>query len=336
MLDDWSLLDDGKMMGPLGYVWIHNQINLGGNNRVDLRDQLYDLHSQELIASHKMFGWDATRYDSYYSNPWTIYASRRVRQKVEEAIPGYQWGYNSLTIVDRNRQALDVMVGGGGMIVEEALGYAGPDLGGFANVLIPFCQIIWPFNGHLSVTFASDSPRDAAYRSAILLAAGAHPFYSTLGEFHGFALRYSEFLWNNRMRPLKAPDQVVDFGDRQADLFRWKQLARTVTVAGNRRRLVINLINLPDQRSVVAKERKPIEGLQVGVRLPSDAQPRGVWALTAIPKAQHQAIPFQFREGRLTAEIPSIEYWTGVVLEYDAGQGLEEKDREKMIWEYQE
>jgi hypothetical protein len=330
-IDDWSLMKDGRMGIP--GVWLHNQLNL------DTGAPLFDRHIEETVAGHRQFGWDGTRYDSYYSADWTKAATTRIRAAVEREIPDYQWGYNSFAGTDERAGALEIMVGGGGLVMDEGLGRIsekGGTLGPYVGQLIRNRDILWPHRGHSAVVYGGGGSADGVWLSSALLACGAHPYYSApesvAGEHALFALRYAEVLWNNHMRPLKDSKTAIVIPGPERFLM-WSDLARTVNLGGRRQRLVLHLINaLPECRitgktATVEPATMPvrIDRLPITIKLPADARVENIWALKAVPKAGHVAIPYRREGDSVTIEVPEVRFWTVIVVDYEAGQGMEAK-----------
>jgi hypothetical protein len=329
LIDDWDLMYVGKTGGN-NSIWFYTNVNL---------EWSYDMfrhHAAETIAGHRMFGWDGTRYDSYYSADWTKKATAMVRETVEKEIPGYQWAYNSITPADHGQNALDIMVGGGGLIIEEGLREVtgtGGSLDHYIDTLLSYRDMIWPHGGHLGVIY--DVPRGAAglsesiYASAVLFASGAHPYYN-VPLYAPFALRYSELLWDNRMRPLKDPEQVVSFG-RKVDLYRWQPLAQTVTLHDRDRRLIVHLVNAPKEfafcREVPVGLPDAIRDLPVKMKLPAGAAVKGVWVLT--PETGHQEVRHAAEGDAVAVVVPDVRCWTMLVVDYASDSPLEEKAEEK-------
>lgn len=329
-LEQWPLMEAQKIL-PTG-LWPLTVVN-----RENSQEAL-KVHAAELIASHQQFGWDGTRYDSYYSDEWTKMATGMVRKIVEQALPNYLWGYNSLIPNDEKAKALDVMVGGGGLAMEEGIrstGKQSASLSAYFNTVLTYRDIVWPHGGHLGVCF--DKPHytkggsiiDDLYLSTFLLAGGAHPYYGTMesqvGQHPRFALRYAEYIYNNRMRPLKAPETAIKLGG-DAKPMEWKRLARTLDLDGDHHRLVIHLINPPvDDASLhnpAMKCNPPYRALPVTVTLPAGAKVSGVWDLCPIPDAQHTVLKFQLTGTSLTFTVPEVRFWNTIVIDYSAKEGL--------------
>ncbi len=302
-----------------------------------------DLHANELIASHRQFGWDAVRYDSYYSTAWTKWATRKTRDQVNAVAPGFQFGYNTFPGSDAKAGALDAMYDGGGMAMLEYIRQdTYPRLCDYAGQLLYCRDIVWPSGGQIGPLYHPPAPQDtktttatdidAIYVSAAILATGGHPYYHPLehavGRFNRFALRYSEYLWNNRMRTLKNPAAVVSFGNG-AKPFMWEALAQTGTLDGQRRRLTLHLLNAdPNYKlftNLTQKIPPPMRNLPITLNLPAGAQVTGAWNLCPTPDARHEGLPVQTSGGAVTFTVPEVRFWNVIVVEYSSPQPLDEK-----------
>lgn len=332
IVDDLDLLHKGKLGG--GLFWNHNQVNLPPPEAVFKR------HAEELIASHRQFGWDATRYDSYYplGQEWMKGALALVRREVEAAVPGYRWGYNSIPSRDYRAGAIEGMLSGGGMTMEEGLSQgfeSGPDVGGVADQLLLLRHIVWTFGGHNGTIYrkprgAPFTPLDDIYASSAYLAAGAHPYYSQLesemGRHTRFGLRYSEFLFNNRMGALPNVRERVELGEAERFLH-WDRFARYIDLGGRHRRIVLHLLNAPaSHRLGMSPEMKrpPIlKDVPISLSLPAGAQLRGAWALCPVPEPAHEPLATEVRDGRVRLTVPQVRFWNVVVVDWDSDQPLE-------------
>ncbi|HOF87988.1 MAG TPA: glutamine amidotransferase, partial [Armatimonadota bacterium] len=173
------------------------------------------------------------------------------------------------------------------------------------------------------------TPLDEIYLSSSLLAAGAHPYYGVMergiGQYPRFALRYAEYLYNNTMRPLKDPEAVISFG-APAKFMDWQWLARTVSLGGNRQRLVIHLLNapaVPNTLSNLALKTPPVlRQLPVTVKLPAGAAVSGAWSLCPIPDAHHLALDAKKAGDAVTVTVPEVRFWNVVVIDYTANAPL--------------
>ncbi len=162
------------------------------------------------------------------------------------------------------------------------------------------------------------------FPSTSLLAGGAHPYYSTLenalGQYPRFALRYSEFLYDNRLQPLKAPESVVHVaGD--PPLLEWKRLARARDLDGERHRLILHLLNPPADdmslHNLAMSCPPPLRGLRLSVTLPPGATVDALWNLCPIPDAGQQLLPYKLsEENTLTFTVPEVRFWNVIVIDY--------------------
>ncbi|MEI6518980.1 MAG: hypothetical protein WCO98_02890 [bacterium] len=347
IISDWDLL--GNSGGDMknhhirapGIDWAFTQINL------QPPDSLFRWHAKEIIDSQKMFGWDGIRYDSSYSRYWEIRAMRVVRGIVDNALPNFGWGYNAFATSDYKNNALDTLIHNGGMVMAEGirLNYLGGSLASYLNELNVWRNIVWPYGGHLGPLYAppeipdkKETPEsakakmiDAVYVSSVILATGSHPYYHPLesdtGKFGRFALRYGEYIWDNRMRPLVDPASVVSFGNN-IDPFQWKPLVRTLNLGGNKRRLVIHLLNIdPKYQAYVNFDMKvmpPIRNLPVTLNLPAGAAVTGAWSMTPVPTPAQMAVKYQMDGGKVNLTVPEVRFYNVLMVEYTADQPLAE------------
>ncbi len=326
-LENWGLMEAGKVQFEL---WALTWFKQDAGSLAAMKT-----HADEVIASQKAFGWDATRYDSYSSTPWTKQATGAVRAIVEAAVPGYQFGYNSAADYDAKVGALDVMVGNGGLLMEEAsrdvTKFPAP-ISGYAARLATLRDCIWPHGGHFGLCYGISQkvplPCDEVYMSSIALACGAHTYYDhleePLGHHMAFALRYAEFLYNNKMRPLQHPPGVIAFGGTPA-LLEWARLARQVDLGGDKHRLVLHLIPAPvvdrTMENTAMQMPAPLRALPVTVQLPAGAVVTSVTNLCPTAAAPCTALPWQ-AGGALTFTVPEVRYWNVLVIDYTAKEGL--------------
>jgi hypothetical protein len=331
VLDDWDLMAEGRIRAPGIAHWCSASLRLNPS------DDTFRRHAQELIDSHHQFGWDGVRYDSYYSCYWNLRAMSIVRPMIRQAVPGFLFGYNSFALNDFRAGALETMVSGGGMIMGEGIRIERTDYRSYAQELTNWRDIVWPYGGHIGPLYQGKgqenvlTPLDQMHYSSVILATGAHPYYhpleSEIGQHQLFARRYSEFVYDNRMRPLTSPEQVISFG-QGANFFLWKPLARTVTLNGRNRRLVLHLINSPEDGkpyvNLAMKRPAPFRALPVTLNLPDGAEVKAAWTLKAFPSARHTAIPFEKKGNSWVATVDEVIFWTVLVVDYESDSPIPE------------
>jgi len=336
-LEFWRLMEE-KKVAPM-QQWCETTLI----QEPEVTAEAIALHANELIASHRQFGWDGVRYDSYYSTPWTKWATRKTRDLVTAAVPGFQFGYNTFPGADAKVGALAAMYDGGGMAMLEYIRLE--DYPKLQDYLAEICynrSIVWPSGGHIGPIYRLPAPQpnqptmatpiDDVVVSSVLLATGAHPYYyppeRAIGQHPRFALRYSEYLWDNRMRELADPGSVIRFGNG-AQPFQWEALAHTMTLDGQRRRLVIHVLNIaPDYQlftNLAQRTLPPLRKLPVTITLPAGAQLTGVWNLCPVPDAHHERLAAHTAGDAITVIVPEVRFWNVLVVEYTAPQALAEK-----------
>ena len=337
VLDYWPAMYAKKIPPP--HQWYEtNLVQDETNSMAAIR-----YHAAQLVASHRQFGWDGVRYDSYYSNDWTKKATQLTRELVEREVPGFQFGYNSFADADDRAGALDVMCSGGGMIMAEGIRMErSPSLQSYAQALIQWRDLIWPHNGQLGPLYTANAvPEktlatvatglDAVYVSSVMLATGSHPYYhpleGDLGQHQRHALRYAEFFWNNRMRPISKPEQVVSFGvTNTATFFDWQPLVRKLNRGGDKRRIIIHLLNIASDYKFYSNHALAtppvLHDLPVTVHLPVDAQVTGAWSLCPVPESHHERLTEKTVAGTVTVRLPELRFFQTLVIDYTSKEEL--------------
>ena len=319
-VEQWYLQETGKTKQfP---VWLTTNINQANCN-----DAIGE-HAAQLVAGHRALGWDGVRYDSYYSMAWKA-ATQRIRTLVQREEPAFRFGYNSSVSIDVRANALDTMIGGGNLEMEESIRSItkrGGAFSDYANTTLTYRDIVWPHGGHLGVCYDAPSndaqhtgtPADALYLASILLE-------NDLGHHPRFALRYSEFLYDNTLRPLLAPDTVIAFGGAPA-LLEWKRMARAVDLGADRHRLILHLLNAPANNQCMGNPEMtmplPLRNLPVTVTLPAGAVVDGAWLLSPIPDAHHDTLTGRSAGSAFTITVPEVRVWGVVVIDYRAPNGV--------------
>lgn len=322
-MEHWRLAELGRIPAPRS--WFRAEIN----QAPETTPAAMAHHAAEILATREAFGWDAIRYDTYISSPWTILATRLVRERVASKAPSFQFGYNSFPLADAANGALAGMVSGGGMSMLEYVRFEQfATLSAILDELIAVREAVWRHGGHIGPLYRAPEPGtaaepDAVWLASIILASGGHPYYAPLennvGDHPMFALRYSEFLWNNRMRPLEDADARIAFGNGLNPL-RWQKLARSLDRGGKRRRLVVHVLNTDEKyrhfNNLTATPPPLLRNVPVSVRLPDSARIEGAWHLTAVPCARHEPMPLTRKDGHVQAVIPEVRFWSVLVIDY--------------------
>ena len=323
-MENWPLMIQNKI--PPMPVWPYTVV--AGDSLAPL-----EWHARELVETRRNIGWDGVRYDSYSAiAEANIKATKIVRDLVARQEPGFRWGYNSSVPKDVQSESLDIMCRGGQMVMEEGLRHAAMAPTSFATYLATLAgyrDTVWQHDGHLGLCY--DAPGglrngtllDQVYLCCCLLAAGCHPYYlrmdRVMGDFPGFALRYGEFLYDNKMRPLPEPAKIVTFGGNPP-WFQWERLAKQADLGHGRRRLVLHLINPPADDLTLHNEtmatRSPLRNVPVAITLRSGAKEVAAWTLCPIPTAHHVPLTVQMDGDHATLALSEIRFWTVLVVEF--------------------
>lgn len=346
ILDNWDLLganadmQDRQIRAP-GITWCHNCGNFSGIQR------LIELHAQEVVATIKMFGWDGIRYDSAYCRGWSAKGWRHVRSVVGQEFPGFRFGYNSSAPNGANALALDDMVSGGGSIMGEGLRLERQlDLVKWAEQVMDWRDLAWPYGGAVQPLYhPPGTDLDKIMQACVWLACGAqyggHDGPETaFGNSASYAIRYSEIFYNQKLKRLARPKEVVSFGRDPGFLF-WERMVHTVTLADRQHRLVLNLLNVPSKYRLNAGGhdapppqydsigKAPVTNLPVTVNLPEGAKIRSVYNVCRLNEEWHQPLESDTVNGKVRFTVPRVRFWNTIVIDYEADRPVEAAVTEK-------
>jgi len=299
----------------------------------DIGTAIITHHANELVASHRTFGWDAVRYDSYDSNPWVVWATKLTRTLVEKQEPSFRFGYNTFPINDASRGAMDTMISGGGMdMVEYIRPTRMPLLANYMAEIAKCRDLVWAHGGNLGpINMNQPGPAyalDGMYMGAAILAAGGHAYYnpleSEMGHHAQFALRYSEMIWDNGLLPVKDPDSVVSFGGGAKPML-WETLARTREVNGHYR-LVLHVINAPPDyqffKDVTLKIPPPLRSIPLSLNLPEGAKVLSVADLSPVRGLEPTLLTPAVAGTMVNVTIPEVRFYDVIVVDFTAAKGL--------------
>ena len=329
-LDRWdrNTMGTGKP-GPGMHVWPSTVINYG-------TEEPFRHHGRELVAAHRMFGWDAVRYDSHAISAENARVVGIVKQVVRAEEPEFQFGYNSsvpMGVADL-LEPFRAECEGEGLIMEEGIreygGGGGSDAGGrsyadFAKRLLDFKDEARRNGGHfLAIGMDKCYPNDLVYQYVLWLAGNTHPCYdwqdTSVANYLQFATRFAGQLWDLRVTPLREPLSVVELADRGA-LWLPERFVHQRDLGNGRRQLIVHLVNAPTETALYihddAKLPPPRENLKLTAKLPAGAKLRGAWLLTAEPQLRQERLPAEARDGQVALTVPRLRFWDVVVLDLD-------------------
>ncbi len=300
---------------------------------------------EEILRSVAMFGWDGIRYDNYGlslqsgknllgqeflaklpKEPGDPNANliRAVRAGINAKYPRFVYGDNAMSRDPGNPPDAKWKAEAekGGMIMDEAIGqqsgeatwqaiathallgaqtardYGGYQLNLITNIMSGLCWAARP------------------YPYVLTMAGGAHVAYASpahgMRRYCAFAMRYGEFLYDLRARPLKG--EVNPF-EVAAPVW-WQKYVSVRALPGGRLQYIISLVNPPgaERTADVITPPKVLENLPVTFRVPQGERIAAVWALS--PEPEPHADKLDVPAGAtVTLTVPRLEYWTMLVVE---------------------
>jgi hypothetical protein len=316
---------------PGMHVWIMC------NNNYD-NPAPFHWHAKEIIATHRIYGWDAIRYDSYTNIQGDDPKLRLVKADVAKVAPEVQWGYNTIVpgSVDLYPDAFRELCRNGGLIMDEGARGYGMSKGSYEDLarrLLLWSTDTRRFGGHLTAIGQDKCyANDYLYQYVFWLAANTHPWFGggdgdgPMPNYRRFATRYAGLIFDLAVTPVPDAMRWIDLGDKVTSLYLFPEYVRQRDLGNGQRQLILQFVNPPvathlwtDETNVLPLPRDPFS---VKVTLPGAAKVRNVWHLTAEPVLTQAALPFEVRGRTVTFTAPRLRFWNMVVLDLD-GAGPE-------------
>jgi hypothetical protein len=290
-------------------------------------DDAYRLHAREIIESQRAFGWDALRYDSAMNDPAAPHYFGMVKKMVNDACPGFQWGYNSGHPDGYAPGMFDLMCEGGGLIMEERNVHGGQD--GWTYKEYASRHVVWrdevhPRGGHL--TFCPYEPElmnDSIYQQILPLCARAHQAWDVTGgqvvgwDYKRFSLRHAGQLWDIDYKPITNAAAHIDWGAASSNLFLWDHYVYDRAVGPDRRELILHMVNPPPDRiggSPECSVPDPVEGAVCRIRLPPGVKAGPVQCLSAEQIPEQQELASRQEGDLLVFTVPKLRFWNMLVI----------------------
>lgn len=328
----WDRNTMGKGEGKRGmHVWPSTVVNY-------TKPEVFEHHGRELIGTHRMFGWDAVRYDSHDINPDNARVVDIVKRVVRAEVPEFQFGYNSSVPmgVAAKIEPFKAQCEGEGLIMEEGIrqfgGAGGLSFSGgrtyadFAKRILDFKAETRRHGGHFTAIGMDDCyPNDLLYQYIFWFAANTHMCYDwkdvSVADYAQFATRLAGLFWDLRVTDLPQPLDTVDLGPARDWLWLPERYMHQRDLGAGRRQLILHLINAPTETNLGvhddAKLPPPRAPFRIGVKLPSGAKLRGAWCFTAEPRLTQTRLQPAVADGRATVEVPRLRFWNVVVLDLE-------------------
>jgi hypothetical protein len=332
---DRNTMGTGKPGAPM-HVWPMTIIN-------PENPEPFKHHGRELIGTHKMFGWDAIRYDSHAIADDTVRMVDIAKKVVHAEVPEFQFGYNSSVPggVTNLLPAFRSMCENGGGIMEEGIrqfGGGGLSFAGgrtyedFAKRLLDFKEEARVNGGHfMAIGMDECFPNDLVYQYIIWLAGNSHPCYEwpdvPVADYMQFATRYAGLLWDLKVTTVTNAKAWLDLGDAASYLWLTDRFTHQRDLGGGRRQFIFHLVNAPLEKVLCTNDDNklpfPRENITLSLKLPGQATVRGVWLLTAEPEVTQLKLPADVKDGRVTFTVPRLRFWDVAVVDLDKAEAFQ-------------
>lgn len=324
-LDRWHRNSVGQDSSRIGlHVWPYTII---------LRDnpEAFKLHGRQLIATHRMFGWDAVRYDSHEICAANARDVGIAKEVVHAELPGFQFGYNSSVPGDQKEliPAFREQCLGEGLIMEEGTRDFAKDKCTYRQIaerILDMKTQARHYGGHFAAIGADRcNTNDLLYQYIFWLAANTHPCYQwnsvCVADYYQFATRYAGQFWDLAVTEVPDPARWIDVGAAKEFLWLWERYVHQRDLGNGHRQLILHLINAPTETVLFTNEDCNLPPLRkdtsLSMRLPEGAKVRALWLLSAEPKLSQQKLPYKEAEGCLSFTVPSLRFWSVVVADLE-------------------
>jgi hypothetical protein len=333
----WNRNVMGTGKGSTGmHVWPRTIINYGN-------EEPFKHHGRELVAAHKIFGWDAVRYDSHAISKGNARVVDLVKRVVHAEVPDFQFGYNS-SVPEGKAELIEpfkAQCEGGGLIMEEGIrqfGGGGMSYSGartykeFAERILNFKEEARGCGGHfLAIGMDESFLNDRIYQYIFWLAGNTHTCYEWLpisvANYAQFATRFAGQIWDLKVTTIPSAKSWLDLGEAEAFLWLPERYIHQRDLGGGRRQFIAHLINAPTETRLYTNDDNklppPREKIPLGLKLPGKAQVRGVWLLTAEPVLTQMKLEYETKEGRVRFIVPRLRFWDVVVVDLENAEAFQ-------------
>lgn len=308
----------------------------------DATPRMVRIAAEECVRSIGMFGWDAIRWDGHpraggqcgssgqYIQLWsrqTQMLMRYFKEIVGARYPDFRHGYNYLLIEPDKKHdwavedfELDELCRGGGLLMNESIGNAsgGYTFAAIARNLQVDGDLSRERGGYYLGISLARTPRDQLIEGALWAAAGCRPYNNAMSrEVRRYCTRYSQYTFDERLRRLVTPEKVLV--PQAATTLWWQPFVYETPQIGDRRQLVINLLNVPQQARRPARDAKvkPEWEMSPGtdpvtftLTLPAGLRATGVSLIDPLTLAVR---PLVLKENRF--EVPAMASWGVAVVD---------------------
>jgi hypothetical protein len=282
-----------------------------------------DYHLSQLLASVKLYGWEAYRYDAA---PLLSEHFPRFKVALAKLDPPVGIGNNLGThcLGSHPSDEWQIYCRDESLMMEEDIAMA------FHRATDPHRRWIdWigylrqgshltrSQGGHYTFINAATEEHGGWYSSALSYAVGGHPWgfiKSPFGDCERFMIQYGSYFWDLRTQMLSDPEKSLSVASSRP--LWWEQLASQRVLDPEHRQIIVPLFNPPAGEEVVDYTSVgPADEVKVAFKPQSNEQVTA-WLLSPEPvshRVQLEATPVA--GGRLEVNVPRFWGWTNVVFD---------------------
>ncbi len=250
------------------------------------------------------------------------------RRIVKKEVPEFRFSANSFAIGDA--RALQLPNFEGGCVMGEGLRMERvAHLGQWTRTAEQWRDTCWPYNVQVMPLYQISGDKhegsrlDELYGVIVHFPAGmhlgAHPPETPVGSLSDFSKRFSEYLWDPMLRAPSAPEKLVSFAAKK-DFFLWPEFVRTRKLPNGRQRLVMHLVNIPEDyrlyRGHQIAAAPPVRNQKLSIALPKGAKAPVVFDVDPFRSKTTRKLDAAIKAGKLTFTVPDIRYWNMLVVEF--------------------
>ena len=301
-----------------GSVYPAIEVNFDTPSAIDGKTYL-DYHLDQLLASVKLYGWEAYRYDAA---PLPTEHFPRFKAALAELDPPVGIGNNQGTncLGNQPSDAWRIYCRDGSLMMEEivVMAFHNPadERRRWVNYIASLREsshLTRSHGGHFTYINVAGN----WYSTTIGYALGGHPwglYKSPFGDCERFMVQYGSYFWDLRTQMLPNPDETLSVASERP--LWWKPLASQRVLDPKHRQIVVPLFNPPAEEEVVGTTSVgPADGVRVSFA-PKANETVTAWLLAPEPVPSRTTLPTKaLPDGSLQVEVPRFWGWTNVVFD---------------------
>ncbi|MHB9023132.1 MAG: hypothetical protein ACYC7E_03020 [Armatimonadota bacterium] len=276
-------------------------------------------HTEQMVASVNMYGWEAFRYDAGPLPPKYFPSVKQTLAKLNPPVAiGNNMGICNLGPLQSDKWKLYCQ--DGSYMMEELINDAFNSPNSPRRKWVDFIEYL-RLGSHLTrsnsghYTWINHSGN--YYSCALGYSVGGHPWSlqkNPYGDSERFMVRFGYYFWDLRSQMLPEPEKTLAVtGERP---LWWKQLVSERKLENGRRQIIVPLINPPAEETADGKTMVgPAAGATVTFK-PQAGEKTTVWLLSPEPTARREQLTARtLPDGRVQVTVPLFWVWSNVVFD---------------------